>query len=99
MNGQKPQMRNNTTYIRFKNTDNLKENPERLIAIFKKYNPKIEVDSNSLNQLIEGNIGKTFDLVFNINTKNENDFENMKKEIAIEVQKLGYKINSNFIKI
>lgn len=98
MNGQNPQMRGNTTHIKFKNTDNLKENPDGLIDVLKKYESKLELDENSLKQLREKNIGKTFKLVFNMNTESEKEFEIIRKDIAIELRKLGYKVDPNFLK-
>lgn len=98
MNGQNPQLRGNTTRITFKNTDNLKENPDGLIDVLKKYESKLELDESSLKRLREKNIGKTFELVFNINAESEKEFETIKKGIAIELQKLGYKVDPNFLK-
>ena len=84
--------------LRFKNTDNLKENPDGLIDVLKKYESKLELDESSLKRLREKNIGKTFELVFNINAESEKEFETIRKGIAIELQKLGYKVDPNFLK-
>ena len=98
MIGQNPKMGGNTTYIRFKNTAPLKENPDGLIAVFKKYSSKLEFDENSLKQLSEKNIGKTFELVFNMNVESKTEFKTIREDIAIELRKLGYKIDPNFLK-
>jgi len=92
LNGQNPSTSGNTTYIRFKDTDVLKENPENLIKVFEKYESKIEFDKDLLKQLREKNIGKTFDLVLNKNTEREEEFETIIHEICIELRKLGYKV-------
>jgi len=98
LDAKNPKMKGNTTYIKFENTDNLKENPEGLLAIFKKYDSNLEVDSNKLKQIKEKTIEKTYTLVFNMNVKNEEEFEIIRKDMAIELQKLGYKVNQNFLK-
>ena len=67
------------------------------IAVFKKYSSKLEIDEDSVKLLSEKSIGKTFELAFNMKTESEEEFETIRKEITIELRKLGYKVDPNFL--